>query len=379
MLARHPKKLIALAAFLGAAFYLFWPGFTPNLSKPPALYLNHTQSFGSDFGAGNVVGIEPFMEPLDYASPARFNEKLTGYFEVAESKGWLKTDTIVLLPEHLGTWLIAANQKGRVYEAKNTRSAMLPIVASNLPAFIKNYLIFDNSDLKTASVIRMQTAQTAKTVLAIYGALAKKYSVTIVAGSQALMTPGVYPETLSYGHGPIFNSSFVFGPDGEPQTDAVRKVHPIPSETGFTDASNTEFLPVFKAGKHTLGVLICADSWFDDTTSILAARGTDLLLVPSFLEGTPWTTPWQGYVNDTPQNDGWRQDIGQISEGEAWVKHALPARAKKHGIRWGMNVFLKGNLWDLKGYGHAIILENGITHVGASDHQGAAIYNLWLK
>jgi len=378
VLKRHPKKLIFLAVLIGAAFYIFWPGFTPALNQPPALHLTHSQSYGTDTNTGNVVGIEPYMEPLDYATAARFQQKLTGYFDAAKSKGWLGTDTIILLPEHLGTWLMAANQKTRVYNAENTASAMLPIISSNIPAFLKNYYIFDNPDMNTASVIRMQTRQTADAVLTVYSALAKKYGVTIVAGSQALMTPGVYPDSLSYGHGPIFNSSFVFGADGKPQIDAIRKVHPIPSETGFTDASNAEFLPVFKTANRTIGVLVCADSWFDDTTASLASQGADLLLVPSFLEGTPWDAPWQGYLNDIPGVDNWQKDIGQISEGDAWVKHALPARAKKHGIRWGMNVFLKGNLWGMKGYGHAIILENGTTHVGKASEDEAALYNLWL-
>jgi len=380
MFKKHPKKLIALAALLGAAFYLFWPGMAPNLSAPPQLLLQHTASYGTDSANGNVVGIEPYMVPLDYATPARFQEKLSGYFDAAQKNGWFKENTIVLLPEHLGTWLLAANQKSRVYNANTTTEAMLPIITGNLPEFLKNYLIFDDADMSSASIMRTQTRQTADAVLTVYNALAKKYAITLVAGSQALMTPGIYPDSLSYGHGPIFNSSFVFSPDGSPQIDAIRKVHPIPSEAGFTQASDAEFLPVFNVGDRKLGVLICADSWFDDTTQSLANQGADLLLVPSFLEGTKWSAPWGGYLNDTPSSSlDWQQDVGAISEGEAWVKHALPARARKHGILWGMNVFLKGNLWGLKGYGRAIILENGTTHVGTSDHTGAAIYNLWLK
>ena len=376
---KHPKKLMALAALFVVAFALFWPGLAPNLDTPPQLYLHHSASYGSDTGGGNVVGIEPYMEPLDYATPDRFKQKLSGYLDAAQTKGWIKNNTIILLPEHLGTWLMATDQKNRVYSANNTASAMLPIILGNLSAFLKNYYIFENDDMAGASVIRAQTQQTAAAVLAVYSALAKDYHVTIVAGSQALMTPGVYPGSLSYGHGPIFNASFVFGPDGKPQNDAIRKVHPIPSETGFTQASSVEFLPVFETKGPTIGVLVCADSWFDDTTKRLADQGADLLLVPSFLEGTRWDEPWQGYVNDPPPDDGWRGDIGVITEGEAWVKHALPARAKKHGIKWGMNVFLKGDLWGMKGYGHALILENGKTHVGLAREDQAALYNLWLN
>lgn len=194
------------------------------------------------------------------------------------------------------------------------------------------------------------------------------------------MTPGAYPDSLSYGHGPIFNAGFVFGPDGSAQNDAIRKVHPIPAETGFTTASKPEFLPTFNlASGQKLGVLICADSWFEDTTDFLANEGVDIVLVPSFLSNTPWDAPWQGYLNDTPQADNWRQDVGKITEGEAWVKYALPAQLARNNIRWGMNVFLKGQLWGQKGDGRAIIIENGDLHVGEADADTPAIYNLWLN
>ncbi len=379
MLMRHRKKLIALAVLMAAGVYLFWPGLAPDLGEPPVLHLKIKASYGTDTGHGNVVGIEPYMEPLDYATPARFQAKLDGYLLEAQKHGWLKEGTIVLLPEHIGTWLIATDQGSRVYDADTTSGAMLPIITHNLPQFLKNLFIFDNRDNTSAALIRTRTRASADAQLKVYGALSRKYGITLVAGSSAIMTPGVYPDSLSYGHGPIFNAGFVFGPDGKPMEDAVRKVHPIPSETGFTTASKAEFLPSFTVGDHAVGVLICADSWFDDTTGYLADEGAEILLVPSFLTGATWDAPWQGYLNDSPSGDDWKADIGQITEGEAWIKYALPAKAKSHGVRWGMNVFLKGRLWDLKGSGRALILEDGTLHIGEGGDDGAALYNLWLK
>jgi len=379
MLKRHTKKLIALAVLLAAGVFAFWPGLAPDLSEPPELHLKVTASYGSDVGTGNIVGIEPYMDPLDYATPERFQAKLDGYLTVAQKKGWLKAGTIVLLPEHIGTWLMATNQGGRVYDAESTAGAMLPIITHNLLQFLKNLFIFDDPDNTPAALIRTRTRASADAQLMIYSTLAKKYGIVLVAGSSAIMTPGVYPDSLSYGHGPIFNASFVFGPDGKPLEDAIRKVHPIPSEAGFTTASKAEFLPTFTVGERKVGVMICADSWFDDTTGYLAGEGAQLLLVPSFLTDTTWEAPWQGYLNAGPVDDAWKADIGKITEGEAWVKYALPAKAQGHGIRWGMNVFLKGNLWDLKGSGRALILEDGTLHIGEGGDDGAALYNLWLS
>jgi hypothetical protein len=65
--------------------------------------------------------------------------------------------------------------------------------------------------------------------------------------------------------------------------------------------------------------------------------------------------------------------------GEAWTRYALPARAKAHGVNWGMAVFLKGTLWGKRGDGRALVLEDGTLHIGTGDANGAALYNLWLK
>ncbi len=376
---KYKKTLLFLAVTTVAAFYLVWPGFTPKLPPAPNLHILHTESYGKNSGYGNVVGIEPYMEQLDYATPASFKAKLDGYFSEAVKNGWFADETIVLLPEHIGTWLAYSNSGSRVYEANSASAAALPIVFSNLFQYLKNIFIFDEKDNISAAFIRTQTQKTAAIINDIFGELASKYNVTIVAGSTALMTPGVYPNRLSYGHGPIFNTSFVFGPDGKAQNDAIRKVFPILSEAGFTQASSAEYLPTFKTNHHKFGVMICADSWFNGPSSYLKKEGVDLLLVPSFLSNADWNSPWHGYTAGThSKNAAWKQDVNQITEGEAWIKYALPAQMKKHDIKWGMNVFLKGRLWGEHGDGHALIIENGTLHIGKTGSEGAAIYNLWL-
>lgn len=376
---RHPKKFIALSIFIAAALYLFWPGL-PVQDRTLPLGDVTMQSWGTNSGHGNIIGIEPVMVPGDYSAAAKFEAKLDQYFSRAQSQGWINSGTTILLPEHIGTWLMAVDQGSRAYSETSSFDAMVPVIAHNLIEFAKNYFIFDNFDNVTAALIRTRTRASADAQLAVYANLSQKYGVTLVAGSSALMTPGAYPDSLSYGHGPIFNAGFVFGPDGDAQIDAVRKVHPIPSETGFITASKPEFLPTLDLSSgHKMGVLICADSWFEDTTDYLADENVDVVLVPSFLANTAWDAPWQGYLNDTPQNDNWRDDIGEITEGDAWIKYALPAQLARRNIRWGMNVFLKGKLWGQQGDGRALIIEDGTLHIGEADGNTPAIYNLWLN
>ena len=382
------KAGLAAGLAVGAILaFLYWPGLPLDLDSPPDLRLSVAESFGNDIGAtGNVVGIEPFMETRDYATPERFEAKLRGYLDAARARDWLRPGTIVLLPEHLNTWLLVAGEKPRAVTASTTSAAMIPIIAWHPLTFLKNFVLFADADRAAAAVFRTKATETARLTADIYARLARDYGVWIAAGSGVMMTPGLYEHgALSYGHGPLFNAGFMFAPDGSPQGDAVRKVHPIPSETGFTRKARAASLPLFEIGSHRAGILICADSWFADTTGTLAAAGADVLLVPSFLT-SDWDAPWGGYLNDAPPDtdragseDDWRADVGRIREGDAWLKYALPAKARAHGIRYGMNVFLKGRLWEIEGDGRAIILVDGETRLGSGTKAEAALYNLWMK
>ncbi len=364
---------------MAASFYLFWPGLSV---KNTIVIPEHvfTKSWGDNVGNGNIVGIEPVMMPEDYSSITRFESKLDWYLKKAKSEGWISNNTTILLPEHIGTWLLAVDQGSRVYSESSGFDSMVPLITHNLIEFGKNYFIFEDQDNMTAVLLRTRTRASADAQLAVYSNLSQKYGITLVAGSSTIMTPGAYPDSLSYGHGPIFNAGFVFAPNGSAQNDAVRKVHPVPAETGFTTASKPEFLPTFDLPTgHKMGVLISADSWFEDTVDFLADENVDVVLVPSSLSNTRWDALWQGYLNGAPQNDKWRNDLGQISEGEAWMKYALPAQLARHNIRWGMSVFLKGQLWGQQGDGRALIIEDGTLHIGEADGNTAAIYNLWLN
>lgn len=363
-----------------AGAYLFWPGWpvdrAPSIAPHPVI---HTQSWGQNSSEGNVVGIEPVMTPMDYASEARFEAKLSTYLELAASRDWISNNTIILLPEHIGTGLITVNQSSRAYSKTFSFDAGLIIITRHLIEFAKNYFIFKDPDNLTAALIRTRTRASADAQMRVYSGLAKKYGVTLVAGSSSLMTPGLYKDSLSYGHGPIFNAAFVFGPDGRPQNDAIRKVQPSSEEAGFTKASNARFLPVFDLpNTRKAGVLIGIDSWFDNTVDYAAGQNADLLLVPSFLSNKPWDAPWEGYRVAKPENEGWREDVGTITEEEAWIKYGLPAQAERHGIRWGMTVFLKGELWGQRGHGRALVIEDSQLHIGTADENTPAVYNLWL-
>ena len=70
-------------------------------------------------------------------------------------------------------------------------------------------------------------------------------------------------------------------------------------------------------------------------------------------------------------------DIGRLTEGQAWRKYALAGRMGASGAKQGINVFLRGVLWDMTAdSGQALaVSESGVTQ---SSGAGAALLNLWL-
>jgi len=346
LLKKHPKKILALAAISVAALYLFWPGST--IKSPFPRYTDVlVESFGTEETAElNVIGIEAHLETEDFASAVHLEIKLSSYLEVAREQDLLRANTLVLFPGHIGSGLLAVNQKSRVYNAGSIGSALTPIVSHDIFAVAKNYFIFEAPDKILASTVRAKSKAAADTLFAVFSALAKKYKVTIVSGSGLLMTPGIYPDGLTYGHGPIFHTSFVFSPDGKPLVDAVRQVEPTPMELTVTEPSLAEFLPVFTSGETNYSVLIGADASRSDAADPLMAEKVSLILSPQFHE------------RDDP------------------LTFAFGPNPR---FKWGMAVSMSGTGWGIEAQGRAALIVNGEPISVQNDDQIARIYNLWVS
>jgi hypothetical protein len=63
---------------------------------------------------------------------------------------------------------------------------------------------------------------------------------------------------------------------------------------------------------------------------------------------------------------------------EAWRKYALPARMASSGARAGLNVFLRGKLWDLTVAGTALAVRDHETQAYPT-RDGGAIIVVWRQ
>ncbi len=360
--------------------YRLWSRADRGLQDSPSdLCLEDVIAYGDDRGRGNLLGVQPFMFPADYASEERFLLKLDGYLEAARREGWLNERTIVVFPEYLGTWLVVAGEKEQIYRARSIAGAMRVVVLSNLFSLLPGLWSAQAADRLRYALFRMKAARMAAIYHRVFSRLAARYAVTIVAGSIVLPSPQVRDGRLSAGEGPLYNVSAVYRPDGTAHASLARKAFPTAEELPFIARAPVEELPVFDTPAGRLGVLVCADSWYPAPYEVLRAKGVELITVPSYLSPDGiWQRPWKGYSGAAAPDDVDVADVGRLTEGEAWLKYALAGRIGRSGARYGINVFLRGRLWDLGADGHTIMV-SGSTVTEAKHVTGAALVNLWLS
>lgn len=357
------KQLISFFIFI-LFCWLIWAYSGRNQPYPiPKSHLSVVEKLSaSDSSNRMLIGIQPFMEVQDYFYQATFKEKLTNYLHEAKKQGVLTPQSVVVFPEYLGTWLVLEGEKRAISNEKTLTDAMTLMVLSNFFEFgIFYFQHHQEKDKAAAALFRMKSRKMAKSFYLTFSELAKEFNTTIVAGSIILPEPRVINGELEIEPlGKLFNASFVFGPDGKIIGKPILKAFPIASEQDFLAAEQPSQLPVFELGIGKTAVLICADSWYPEAYENARQNQAELILVPSYCTGNgSMNKLWQGYSGYEEPVETDLSDIGKITEQAAWEKYALPGQIAKSGASYGMNVFLRGDLWDLGTDGQPFVIAKG--------------------
>lgn len=356
---------------------LIWTGwrFWPAPAPAPAQAAIAITTIGNP-SERNLIGVEPALNQSDYRTPAALQSRLAAYLDAARDDGAIVPGSVVIFPEHVGTWLVASGAPASAFSARTVDGAMMSLAGAHPLSFLAALARSTEEDRLAAALFRMRSAAMARGYTQIFADLARDYAVSIVAGSIVLADPYLEDGAIHVRRdGPLYNVSAVFGPDGSPHPQLVRKAYPIPSEAGFTASAPLEDYPLFDTPAGRLGVLICADSWHPDVYGAIGEA--ELLAVPAYLQPSgAWDEPWGGYVTPWP-DDVPRTDAGRLTEGEAWATHALAGRLSSTQALAGMTAFLGGTLWDLGADGRAI----AVTREGASltpEHAGGRVTVMWV-
>jgi predicted amidohydrolase len=327
-----------------------------------------------------MLGIEPYMIPQDYTSEEAFFRKLNSYLSIARGESFLGEKTIVLFPEYVGTWLVLAGESETLLKAATLESAQRTMVSLHPVKFLSYVFRSPEKGKAQAAFFRMKAAQMAEIYQQVFSRLAQQYAATIIAGSIVLPAPQITAGRLVVTNGSLYNVSAVYGPEGAARPPVIRKAFPTARELPFTTPASASDTSSFHTPAGNLGVLICADSWFPQAHGPLKEQEIDLLAVPSYdLFGMQiWNQPWKGYDGWRPPVDVDPNDIEKITEAQAWKKYSLAGRIRSSGATYGMNVFLRGKLWDQDLGGWPATLVRGEEVFVEEPTQKAAILSLWL-
>ncbi|MBV4457698.1 carbon-nitrogen hydrolase family protein [Pseudomonas sp. COR58] len=367
----------SMAIIAALAWYAMWTADRPMGHYLSDLRIRLAVDQGTPADRGNLLGIQPELFPTDYQSTERLHRKLAAYLQQAQDQGLLNEKTVVVLPEHVGTWLMISGEKDELYQAATLPEAMNWLAASNPLQFARAWLSARGDSRLDDAHLRMKSRDMAKDYQALFGGLAKEFRVTLVAGSIVLPEPSVIDGQLKAGGGALFNSSVVFGRDGAPIGQPQRQMRPIfeQNETGPSQAPSPVTVVDTPAGR--LGVLIGNDSWYPDNYRRLDEQGAQLVAVPAFVVGHgAWDLPWRGYQGaDAPASVPLKP--GEVSEGQAWHRLTLTAQAPGSRAAAGISVFLRGQFWDKPATGQSFLSSNGQQFTDG-DARGARLLNLWL-
>ena len=369
--------LFSLALIAALITYALW-----TTDRPAGHYLSDLRiSLAVDQGTpadrGNLLGIQPELFPTDYQSPERLHRKLAAYLQTARDQGFLNAKTVVVLPEHIGTWLMVGGEKDELYQATSLKEAMNWLAVSNPLAFIQALVSAQGDSRLDDAYLRMKAERMAHDYQALFGGLAKEFGITLVAGSIVLPEPSVSDGELKIGRGALYNSSLVFGSDGRPIGQPQRQRHPVFEQRDVLGADRPTAVQVIDTPAGRLGVLIGSDSWYPLHYRQLNDQGAQLIAVPAFITGRDtWEKPWSGYKGlSTPSEVSLKP--GEVSEGQAWHRLTLTGQLPISQARAGVSVFLRGQFWDSGSAGQSFISHDG-QHFSDGNARGARLLNLWL-
>lgn len=342
---------------------------------------------------GVVVCVQPWLEDSHYASAATFKQALAALLAQVERRSESTTaeaddedacPMLVVFPEMVGTWLVAMDELPADFEGDSSaamavvvRRHLWSFVAHLLRSFVHDHFRFGLMAHVKRSLFRLKAHAMFNTYREVFSELAQEHEAWIVAGSillprvkyytqvseglSAAATDDSYEmrrlETRLSSQG-LYNVSLSFAPDGS-VCNVTHKCHLDSNELEFVDCAPMSAVHSFSSPFGTVGVAICADSWYPKTYERLREMGADIVCVPAFVTpNSTWDAPWGGYSGRSRHfpADVNASHIGNYKESEAWSEYALQGRLHASGARLGVCSYLVGKLWEMTGSGESAIV-----------------------
>lgn len=276
---------LLLSAALAAGSYALW-----SRERPAGHYLSDLRvqvglNEGTPAERGNLLGVQPELFSGDYRSRHRLHLKLAAYLQQARQQGLLGPRTVVVLPEHIGTWLWALGEKQELYDANQREVALQWLLLRNPLQFASAWVQARGHDRTADTWLRMKARSMADNYQQLFGGLAREFGVTLVAGSIVLPAPTIEQGRLTIGSGPLYNSSVVFGADGLALGQPQRELSRSEAQGAVLEGAGEQPLQVIETPAGRLGILLGGDSDDPRHYDELIRAGAQLIVVSANAHG----------------------------------------------------------------------------------------------
>lgn len=227
-------KTAAVVAVVMAVYFIWSSTGRKTGEYKPDIKLEEVLELGRSTSGGNIVGIQAYMEIKDYASEKNFYTKINSFMEKVLEKGFIKDKTVVVFPEYIGTFLVLVSEKAAIFNEDTLEKAMTIMALSNIFSFLKELVLApDVKEKPSYSLFKLKSSEMAEVYNSVFSQVAKKYGVTLVAGSIVLSEPEIAGNSIVTGDGKLYNSSFVYDSNGKLYKKIIKKSTPFQMKPGL--------------------------------------------------------------------------------------------------------------------------------------------------
>ncbi len=307
----------------------------------------------SDSLTNNILAIQPYMEVSDYFNQDIYKSKLRQYLAAAGTKDFIDENTLILFPENVGTWLVLVGEKHAISEMKSLQKVMSALAWSNAFEFFLGFLkTGDEINTESSAIFRMKAKVMLNAYYTTFSELSEETGAYIIAGSIVLPAPSVMEGKIYVElNGPLYNASFLFGPDGNVIGEPILK--PFPDSTMDLYSDEPRKSQVFELPFGKTSVALCKASWHSQSYSNVSGLSSGTVLFSTFCTGEH-SEPSNEIIAAMERNSKNTDNLVKLGSKE---ENYPPSSTRKVKSNVAFNVFLHGDLWDLdlSGQPHAML------------------------
>lgn len=288
-----------------------------------------------------LVAVQMRLNVHDYVSEARFRSKIGTLMEQVSDHLTPGEPALVTFPEDVGLPLILQGLERELAPVTSITQGIQVAVRKFMGPLAWLRLRHRLSWVPALFLHRHQTI--ANSYFNVFAEMARTYGVYIVAGSVVLPPYRLEHGTARWDQGylepRVYNSSYMFGPQGE-VVGRQDKVHLIDLEQKSAldlTPGRIEQLRTFATPLGTVGIAICLDAFEDDVIEALLAQGAEILVQPSANPG-----PW-----DRDQ---------QID----WLRSSYARAFTQRHFAYAVNPMMHGSIWDVSFFGQSSIVASTV-------------------